>query len=194
MLARSKAQNVGSEWRKCLHLLQSRTTDVIGWDLKSDTSKHLQIWKSEKLYGIHFGWGFNSTLSALASARCWDHALALLRDMQGGVGKKIHPKPAKLKYKKWQHQSHASNGEQKNRANFPLDSKLTYLTLILLYHIAGRADPNVVSYNTAISACADGEGEWEHAIQLLKQMQRCQVEPDCWRVAMRGDLAWGMAL
>jgi len=82
----------------------------------------------------------------------------------------------------------------KKHANFPLDSKLTYLTLVLLYHIADRADPNVVSYNTAISACADGEGEWEHAIQLLKQMQQCQVEPDCWRVAMRGDLAWGIAL
>ena len=30
--------------------------------------------------------GFNSTLSALAAARCWDHALALLQSMRGGSG------------------------------------------------------------------------------------------------------------
>ncbi len=161
------------------------------------------VGNSEKLYGIQFGWGFNSTLSALASARCWDHALALLRDMQGGGN--LLGEPAKWHWRRSIQSLQSSNtrsGSIKVMPAMGYKKHANFSSWILNWHWfcyiacpAGRADPNVVSYNTAISACADGEGEWEHAIQLLKQMQRCQVEPDCWRVVMRhGDLAWGIDL
>ncbi|CAK8987842.1 unnamed protein product [Durusdinium trenchii] len=39
--------------------------------------------------------------------------------------------------------------------------------------------PNVVSYNTAISSCADGEGEeWWHALALFVKMKSAHLVPD----------------
>jgi len=41
----------------------------------------------------------------------------------------------------------------------------------------GRLDPNVVSYNAAVSACEKGQ-QWEMALSLMGQMRRSRVDPD----------------
>jgi len=39
-------------------------------------------------------------------------------------------------------------------------------------------EPNAISFNAAISACASGGGQWEKAVQLIDEMRQNGLEPD----------------
>eukprot|EP00966_Prymnesium_polylepis_P201568 4670544-Prymnesium_polylepis.1 len=42
---------------------------------------------------------------------------------------------------------------------------------------SARIEPNVITYNAAISACESG-GQWERALRLLVDMRQARVKPD----------------
>ena len=49
----------------------------------------------------------------------------------------------------------------------------------------GGINPDVISFNTAISACANG-GQWEKALNLLQELMNRGIEPDiiCFNAAI----------
>ncbi|CAL1131919.1 unnamed protein product [Cladocopium goreaui] len=116
--------------------------------------------------------GFNTLISACARGSEWQQCLRLLSSRQSDVIGFNSTLSALAAARCWDH------------------------ALALLQTMRDPL-PNVVSYNTTISACADCEGEeWEHAMGLLTQMQLDNLQPD--RISFNSLMAvtksWSLCL